>query len=76
MQNEVSYAFKLKRRLKIVLGTLVLDLVPKTEPRMIAAMSRAVNKQIGIVNLFLRYQSRLVNVTKIVTKNTVRKIYS
>ncbi len=56
MQNEVSYAFKLKRRLKIVLGTLVLDLVPKTEPRMIAAMNRVANKQIGMVNLFLLYQ--------------------
>jgi hypothetical protein len=56
LQNELSCAVKLKRRLKIVLGTLVLDLVPKTEPRMIAAMNRVANKQIGMVNLFLRYQ--------------------
>jgi len=71
LQNELSCAFKPKRRLKIVLDGLVLDLVPKTEPIMIAPMNRAVNKQIGMINLFLKYQC-LVNVTKITIKYTVR----
>jgi hypothetical protein len=56
LQINLSSTFELKERLKIVLVTLVLDLVPKTEPRMIAPMNRAVNKQIGIINLFLQYQ--------------------
>jgi hypothetical protein len=42
----------------------MLVLVPKTEPRMIAATSKILNKQIGMANLFLRYQGRLVNVMK------------
>jgi len=66
---------KLKTRLKILPDTLVLDLVPKTEPIMIAPMHRIANRHIGIVYLFLRYQGRLVNATKIATKNTIRKRY-
>jgi hypothetical protein len=52
---------------------LMLVLVPKTELRMIAAMIRIVEKQIGIVNLFLRYQGRLGNVMNVSIKNTIRK---
>jgi hypothetical protein len=50
-----------------------LDLVPKIEPIMITAITRVVNKQIGMMNLFVRYQGRLVNVMKNVIKNTIRK---
>jgi hypothetical protein len=50
---------------------LILDLVPKTEPRMVARMNIVDNTQIGMINLFLRYQG-LVNVTKITIKYTVR----
>ncbi len=49
---------------KILPEELMLVLVPKTEPRMIAATSKILNKQIGMANLFLRYQGRLVNVMK------------
>jgi hypothetical protein len=52
---------------------LILVLVPKTEPRMTAAMTRIVDKQIGMVNLFLRYQERLGNGMKVFIKNTIRK---
>jgi hypothetical protein len=52
---------------------LILVLVPKTEPRMTAAMIRIVDKQIGMVNLFLRYQERLGNVMNVSIKNTIRK---
>ncbi len=40
--------------LKIVLVVgLMLDLAPKTEPRMIATIDRITNEQIGMANLFL-----------------------
>jgi hypothetical protein len=51
----------------------MLDLVPKIEPRMIAATDRKVAKQIGMANLFLRYQERLLNMMKSLIKNTGRK---
>jgi hypothetical protein len=51
----------------------MLVLVPKTEPRMTAAMTRIVDKQIGMMNLFLRYQGRLEDVMKVSIKNTIRK---
>jgi hypothetical protein len=50
----------------------MLVLVPKTEPRMIAAISKILNKQIGMANLFLRYQGRLVNVMKILHKKKIK----
>jgi hypothetical protein len=46
-----------------------LDLVPKIEPIMITAITRIVNKQIGMMNLFVRYQGRLVNIIKSAIKN-------
>jgi hypothetical protein len=52
---------------------LALVLVPNTGPRMIAAMARIINMQIGMVNLFLRYQGRLENVMKVSLQNTTRK---
>ncbi len=60
LSNELSLAFELIRISKIVPDGLMLDLVPKTEPRMIAPINRTVNKQIGMANLFLRYQWRLL----------------
>ena len=50
------------RALKSVPVDLLPNLVPKTEPTMLATMSRVVNKQIGMINLFLRYQERLLSV--------------
>jgi hypothetical protein len=50
------FDFELKRISKIILFELILVLVPKTEPRMIAPMNRIVNAQIGMANLFFRYQ--------------------
>ncbi len=38
---------------KYIPVVLVVDLEPKTEPRITAAMSTIVNKNIGIKNLFL-----------------------
>jgi hypothetical protein len=73
LKNELSPTFELKRISKIVPVELLLKLVPKTEPRMIAPMKRVVNKQIGMMNLFLRYQRRLVNIMKSLIKNTVKK---
>jgi hypothetical protein len=52
---------------------LILVLVPKTELRMTAAMARTVDKPIGMMNLFLRYQGRLGNVMNVSIKNTIRK---
>jgi hypothetical protein len=59
---------------EIVPVGLILDLVPKTEPRMIAPMIRVVNKHIGMTTLFLPYQGRLVNIMENPIKDTVRKI--
>jgi hypothetical protein len=72
LQNELSPTFELKITSKIV--PVVLDLVPKMEPTMTAAIIRIVNKQSGMANLFLRYQGRLINVMNNFIKNTVRKI--
>ena len=49
---------------------LLFVLVAKTEPRMIAPMISVVRKQVGMANLFLRCQGRLLSVMK----NTFRKI--
>jgi hypothetical protein len=68
------FALELRRVSKLVPVELLLDLVPKTEPRMIPTIIRTVNKQIGMTNFFLRYQGRLVNVMQNLIKNTVRKI--
>jgi hypothetical protein len=73
LQNELLLAFELKRILKIVPVGLMLDLVPKTDPRIIAAIDRIVIPQIGMANLFLRYHGRLLNAMKSLIKNTVRK---
>ncbi len=70
----VLFALELRRVSKLVPVELLLDLVPKTAPRMIPTIIRAVNKQIGMTNFFLRYQGRLVNVMQNLIKNTVRKI--
>jgi hypothetical protein len=59
---------------EIVPVGLILDLVPKTEPRMIAPMIRVASKHIGITNLFLPYQGRLANIMENPIKDTVRKI--
>jgi hypothetical protein len=55
LKNEMLPTFELKIISKIVPAEL-LDLVPKTEPSVIAVMERIANKHIGIMNLFLRYQ--------------------
>ncbi len=73
MKNELSPILELKIISKIVPVELLLDLVPKTEPRMIAPMKRVVNKQIGMMNLFLRYQGRLVNIMKSLIKSTAKE---
>jgi hypothetical protein len=75
LQNELLPTFGVKEIPKILpVGlVLLLVLVPKTEPRMTAAKTRIVDKQIGMMNLFLRYQGRLGNVTKVSIKITIRK---
>jgi hypothetical protein len=71
---KMQFTVKLKRIAKTIPDGLMLVLVPKIEPRTIAPMNRVVNKPIGMANVFLRYQIRLVNEMKSFIKNTVRKI--
>jgi len=40
---------------------------------MIAAIDRIVNKQIGMMNLFMQYQGRLVNIMKSAIKKYNKK---
>jgi len=64
----------LRRIYQIVPVGLMLDLVPKIDPRIIAAIERIIAKQIGMANFFLRYHGSLLNAMKSVIKNTVRNI--
>ncbi len=74
MKNELLPTFELKIRSKIVLAELLFNLVPKTEPRMIAPTTRIANKQVGMTNLFFRYQGLIVNTINSSIKNTFREI--
>jgi hypothetical protein len=75
LQHELSLAFEFKgvsNSIPFLVVVVPADLVPKTEPRMIAAMTAAINEPIGMMNLFLRYQGRLENVMKSPVKNALR----
>jgi hypothetical protein len=73
LQNQLLSASKVRKIPKLLPAGVILVFVPKIEPRMTAAMTRIVDKQIGMVNLFLRYQGRLGNVMNVSIKNTIRK---
>ena len=60
--------------LKGISKIILANLLPKTESIIVPMMSRVASKHIGMANLFLRYQERLINITESVMKTTVKKI--
>jgi hypothetical protein len=59
---------------KCIPVVVAVDLEPKTEPRITAAMSTNVNKNIGIKNLFLQYHGYLEDILlKNIVKNILRR---
>lgn len=59
-KNDLLYGVELKGEWKAYIRAVeVVDLVPKTEPTIAAAIKTDTSKLIGIINRFLRYQGRL-----------------
>ncbi len=67
----------LQQRTSIIIlgidGTLFFDFIARTAPRMMPPMHRRMQRQVGMLNLFLRNHGRL-NAIEIQIKNIVNKI--